>query len=405
MYFEIVRNDETLVRGNDCFGVAYNLDINSQSSFSVILPIYYYRYVQRRNEIKIYLDDGTLAHGVMDNKSVDKVNETIDLDYSQILGEWDRECVPINVIKKHEMISDLMVDPDTAYQEVLWDVRVIDDYDIEYEFSRETKLEALNKIINMTPDINYRVSRTEDRVLEIAKFGEQKNYMITSDNMLGGVTIEENMSDIINVAVSYGDRNDGGATSVTLRDVSADVSLQDPNFPVYITGKKINTAAPPVGYSYTEYAPNNVHEYAVVDLVGLEQEDGDIYEGTFTMNDVTPLEEDGEEISNEDRIAASKVIYERTVRKLIHSRRNPRITVSTYDLPIWVNVGDMIRFVLNNTDSRFDECVGFITEDVVQYDKWVYVLNIDITTDAGGNIMYAVTLSETLAEYFTSREV
>lgn len=405
MYFEIMRKNQTLVRGSDCFGFDYSADLNSTSSFSIMLPIRYLQYTNFRNEIKMYLDDGTLVHGVMSGRSADKVNETITVDYEQILNEWERESVPINVVKKHQMISDLMVDPDTAFQETLWNYDISDDYDIEYEYSRETKLEALNKTIELTPDINYRVSRTEERTLEIGKFGEHKPFIVSAKNIIGDLTIEDNYASVINYATSYGDKNDGGSTSVTLRDVAADVSLQDENFPIVLTSNTINTAAPPVSYSFTEYAPNTVHEYAVVDLVGLERTDGDIHQGTFTRNDISAVQESGAAISNADRVSASVTIYNSTRRKLSHSRPSRQFSTQITDLPISLNVGDKVRFVFDNTESGFGECDGIFTNDIIAVDEYLYLLSFTISSGDDGELLYDVTLAEDIQDIYTTREV
>ncbi|MFV0409638.1 MAG: hypothetical protein ACK5LJ_08075 [Paracoccus sp. (in: a-proteobacteria)] len=405
MYFEIIRKHEVVARSDEFMSFSANIELNGLSSFSLSIPVDFINEVRYRCEIKVYLPDGSICHGLVTAAELDVSTNVIDIDCNEILGEWELECVPTNVVKKKEMISDLMNDPDTNYQETLWDIDVYDDYEIEYEYSRETKLEALDKTIEMTPDINYRVHRVNERNLEIAKFGEKKDYIVSSLNMLNNLSIKYDASNIINVATSYSDKNDGGSTSVTLRDVSADVSLQDERFPVIITEARVNTQAPPVGYSFTEYAPNNQHEFAVLDLDGIEAEDGDIYEGSFSLNDVSAVEENGEEISNEDRIAASKVMYAVTCRKLRYSRRRIVVETSVADLPLDVNVGDRIPFVATGSSAKLTECDDLQQENVFQFNDYLYLISFSINLVEDGTLRYDLNLSDNLAEYYLTREV
>lgn len=72
-------------------------------------------------------------------------------------------------------------------------------------------------------------------------------------------------------------------SSLSLREVYNDTSLQDPNFPVVIIRNNINNER---DYNYIDYpklAPNNQLEYAVIDTESVAMESGLFIEGTFAL--------------------------------------------------------------------------------------------------------------------------
>lgn len=408
MYFEIIYRGKTLITGDDLLATSFRYEINKEPSFSAKLPIKYYPYLMYKNEIKIHLDAEHLIHGLIMSKTIDKTEERIDVEYEHVLFEWTYQSVPTNVAKKGGFVSTLMKDPDIVYQakngEDPWTIKVYDDCEIEYEFSRETKREALDKIIELTPDLNWRVTRSADKTLEIGKFGEHKEVLVSYENILDNLEIEDDNSAIINYAVTLSDKNEGGATSVTLKEVFEHPELQIEGFPVIITGQTINTQSPQVGYNFTEYAPNTINEYAVIDEEGIRRENGDIYEGTYTNNDIQPIQEDGKEITNEDRIKTSQMLYQSTVRKNKMSRRNLKYTFSLGDIPADLNVGDMVRLVFKNNVDTYSGCYGLQTTPVIKSDAWLYVLTIDLQIQDNGSVVYQLTVAQDISSYNVTRE-
>lgn len=417
MYFKIIRKGKILTVGDDLLGFSINYTIGTVPTFRVTLPIKYFPYLNYRNELEIYFDDETYIHGLISIKTIDTVNETMEVDYDHILYEWTYESVPTNVVKKFRTIYQLYNDEDIKYNSQAWEVRVRDDFVIDFEFSRETKLQALDKIISLTPDLHYRVLRDRDRYIEIGKFGDIIHFPVTIDNIVESLTITDDGSNIVNYCVALSDKNDGGATSTTLRDVYLNPELQLEGFPVVLTGNLINTQSAPSSYEtvdedgnveiheFPELAPNSSHEFAVKDLEGIALEDGDIYEGTFTSNAIQPVQEDGNVISNEDRIKASETLYHSAIRLLRQSRRSVLFTVNVDNIPWNLNVGDRIPVAFSNTHSELTACLGERLVEIINEDRYLYVTTINVTLDADGFVSYQLELSPNLDTLLSGREV
>lgn len=405
MYFEIIYKDTILITGDDLLQVDFAYDLNSTPNFSIDLPLKYYHYLDFRSEIKLHFDDGTMLHGIIVSRKITKSQEIVSCEYEHIFYEWTFESIPVNVVKKNTTVSNLMKDPDMIYQKKNWSIDVHNDYPIEYEFSRENKREGLEKIIELTPDLSYRVLRNSDRYLEIGKFGEHKQFLISFDNIVDDLVITDDSSVISNYAVALSDKSEGGATTITLRDVFEHPELEMEGFPVIITGNTINTQAPQVGYRFTEYAPNNIEEYAVIDEYGIMQECGDIYETTVSTNDIQPIQENGKPITNADRINSAKMLYQQTVRRLIHGRRRKLYECSVAYLPSDINVGDKVRLLFENKFDEFYGCSGVNSVGAFSVDAWVYVIRIQLHFQSDGSVVYDLVLSENLSSIYGEREV
>lgn len=147
-------------------------------------------------------------------------------------------------------------------------------------------------------------SFNKDKRIEVGVFGEKKNYTVslrpsgkTNIHILEEPEINEDWSNVINLATVYANKSDSGMSSLSLREVYNDTSLQDPNFPVVIIRNNINNER---DYNYIDYpklAPNNQLEYAVIDTESVAMESGLFIEGTFSFDDLNPfsLEEDVED--------------------------------------------------------------------------------------------------------------
>ena len=87
-----------------------------------------------------------------------------------------------------------------------------------------------------------------------------RNYRI-----IGEPTMETDFSDVINLATVYANKSDSGMSSLSLREVYNDKSLQNPKFPVVILRSNINNER---DYEYVDFpklAPNNQLEYSIID--------------------------------------------------------------------------------------------------------------------------------------------
>jgi len=414
MYFELYQHGKLKVRGSEIYELSVTYKLNAMPTCNVSIGAEYLKYTLFKSEMKIYDEvngKSLYFHGYIQGSQIDKETETLQITIVDVMDEWDKENIPVNVTKKDSDIEKIYIYGGTDFKPRLHDWDILIDYktdkrdDFEYEFSRETKLEGLDKVCGLTESISWLRPRNTDRVLKLSEFGDKKNYIVSDQNIVDQFQVESDGSNIINMVVPLSDKSDSGSTSVTLRDVYNDKSLQLAEFPVILTGNTINDQASQIGFLYPEYAPNNVKEYAVLDVVGISMEDGDIYEGSFASNDITPVQTDGKKISNADRIKASKTLYKKAVRKLKESRRLTTFSVSVVDLPVYVNPGDKVKFIFNNFISDFrDACTPYCRE-VMYVDDWFYVLSIEISYEETGVPVYSLKLSKTLQSELNNREV
>jgi hypothetical protein len=331
---------------------------------------------------------------------------SISVTCTQLFNEWEKETIPVNIAKKNTSVKTLLQDKEFVYKRHPWTI-IFDtsselNQKFEYEFSRESKPEALDKAINMTTDIMKRIPRNSFRVLEVGKFGQKKEFRVTSLNATS-VSMSTDGANIKNMVVPIADKSDGGASSLTLRDlITQDSSIVLDDFPIIDTGFQVNTQAMDIGYDFPQYAPNHKNEFAVIDTYGLEVEDGVIYEGTFSANDLQPIQEDGKKITNADRIKATETLYNTVVRLLKNSRRQLSFTVSLDYFPDDINVLDKIQFAIADCVPNYSACMTEFERNVYASDEWFWVTEIHmVATDCGWT--YEVTLAKDLASILGNR--
>ena len=277
---------------------------------------------------------------------------------------------------------------------------------IDYVYSRQNKLDGLTQTMELTEDLFWRVKFYESREIDISEFGTKKQYIIsmkpTGVNNIAMVeepTVEYDFENVINVATVYSEKSDTGMSSMTLREVYNDPSLQEDGFPVVILRSNVNNERDYSKYvdQYPKLAPNNELEYAVIDEESVAMEAGNIIEGTYAFDDLSPFtpdDEDGntKEITDEDRIEAAKTAYKATIRKLKASRRKLKIKVPVERIPVDVNVGDKIRFIYDNRILKL-ECTPY-QKYILGMDDWYYITKIDYDSQNGG--VDTVTLEKEL---------
>lgn len=264
----------------------------SISNCPFILP-----YLRGRKEIKIYTENAVF-YGNTQSLKIDTVNGVVSITLKHIVGEWNYRQVPTNYAVKNKKVSEIYADEEMKYSNE-WRLNYdkgIEKEVIDYVYSRQSKLEALTKTCELTQTLFWRVPFTSEKQIDIGPFGDKKQYTVslrpsgkTNIRILQEPTIEEDFSNVINLATVYSDKSDGGVTSLTLREVYNDKQLQSPNFPVVILRNNINNERE---YDYVDFpklAPNNQLEYSVIDTESVAIESGLFVEGTFAFDDLSPF--------------------------------------------------------------------------------------------------------------------
>lgn len=311
-----------------------------------------------------------------------------------------------------DKLSDIFDDKNFAYPGWRLDWQDGGDRTIDYVYSRQNKLEALTKTIELTDDLFWRVGFTNEKVIEIGKFGEQKNHIIslkrpgrTNSQILKEPTVDYDFENVINVATVYSEKSDTGMSSMTLREVYMDQDLvkrglidepiQQDGFPVVILRANVNNER-----NYTEYAtqypmlaPNNELEYAVLDEESIALEAGYLIEGTYAFTDLAPTNTESKKVTDKKRIDAAKTAYNAAIRKLKQSRRTYKVTMECTELPADINVGDKVRFIYDNNIWHLEACSNY-WKKVLSYDDWFYVEKISYHIYGDESEVDEITLSK-----------
>ena len=262
-------------------------------------------YLRGRKEIRIYTENA-IFYSNTQSVNVNTNTGVLSISCSHVIKEWEYRQVPTNYATKDKTIPQIYEDDEMKYSNewiMSFDEKASQEV-IDYVYSRQDKLSALTRTCELTPDLFWRVPLTKDKRIEVGAFGEKKNYTVslrpsgkTNIHILEEPEINEDWSNVINLATVYANKSDSGMSSLSLREVYNDTSLQDPNFPVVIIRNNINNER---DYNYIDYpklAPNNQLEYAVIDTESVAMESGLFIEGTFAFDDLNPfsLEEDVED--------------------------------------------------------------------------------------------------------------
>ena len=303
-----------------------------------------------------------------------------------------------------DKLEDIYNDTNFAYPG--WEIDFRDNSGeraIDYVYSRQNKLDALTETMELTHDLWWRVGLWNEKRLEIGTFGDIKPYTLSmkpSGNynirIIEEPTIDYDFENVVNVATVYSDKSDGGMSSLTLREVYNDPSLQKEGFPVVILHSNANNERNYENYitGYPTLAPNNWCEYAIIDEESVALEQGTVIEGTYAFNDLSPFEID-ETISDEKRIRAAKTVYESVIKKLIQARRSYDVTVKTEPIPCDLEVGDRIRFLYDNKLWKMDACSSY-WKKILSYSDYFYVTGISYDYDEYGNMTNTLTLAKWL---------
>lgn len=275
---------------------------------------------------------------------------------------------------------------------------------IDYVYSRQNKLEALTKTLELTDDLFWRVRFVNKKVVDIGTFGERKNYIVTvkrsGESVIGIVeepTIEYDFDNVVNLATVYSEKSDSGMSSLTLREVYNDPTLQKDGFPVVILRANVNNERDYSKYAvqYPKLAPNNELEFAVIDEESVALESGTLIEDSFDFNDLGAFETDSKEVSDKARRRAAITVYKSAIRKLKQSRRSYKVNMTVEELPLNVNVGDRVRFIYDNSLWNLDACSSY-WKKILSYDDWFYITSIEYEFDEMEHETDRITLEKYL---------
>lgn len=304
-----------------------------------------------------------------------------------------------------DKLQDIYNDTNFAYPG--WNIEWRDGAEnrvIDYVYSRQNKLEALTATVELTDDLWWRVGFWNEKKIQIGKFGNLKPYIIskkksgaTNIRMIQEPTIEPDLENVVNVATVYSDKSDGGMSSLTLREVYMDTSLQKSGFPVVILHSNVNNERDYHMYisQFPQLAPNNEIEYAILDEESIALESGTLIEGTYSFNDLSPFQTEGKTISDAKRIQASKTVYDAVVKKLIQSRRSYDIILTTEHIPIDLLAGDKVRLIYDNKIWEQTACSNYWKKILSLNDEF-YITHITYNIDEYGNEWNELTLTKWL---------
>lgn len=290
-------------------------------------------------------------------------------------------------------IGDIYHDYNFAYPG--WEIEFQDDSEdrmIDYVYSRQNKLEALTKTMELTPDLFWRVGFTAEKKIEIGKFGKQKHHTfslkpsgITNTRIVTEPTVDYDFENVANVATVYSEKSDSGMSSMTLREVYNDPDLQKDGFPVVILRTNSNPERDYTKYvtQYPKLAPNNELEFAVLDETSIALESGYLIETSFAFNDLAPFSLEGKKVSDKDRVKAATTAYHAAIRKLKDLRRTYEYPFTAEEMPSDINVGDKVRFIYDNDLWEMTECSNYYKK-ILQMDDWFYVQSVTYNIDQNG---------------------
>lgn len=309
-----------------------------------------------------------------------------------------------------DQIRDIYADMNFAYPG--WELNMSDEAKnttIDYVYSRQNKLEALTKTMELTSDLFWRVRFVNKRILDISKFGDKKPYIFSKKpsganniRILEDPIIEHDFENVINLVSVYSEKSDTGMSSMTLREVYNDPSLQTDKFPCVILRANVNNERNYSKYveQFPKLAPNNELEYAIIDEESVALEGGTVIEGTKAFNDLAPFtpetDDNGntKEVTDDDRKKAAKTAYDASVRWLKLHRRSYKINLVTEELPADLAPGDRVRFIYDNSVYILDSCSNYLKK-ILSYDDWFYITHIGYSID-GNSEVNEVTLEKFL---------
>lgn len=409
-YFIIICTDKT---GKTEFvkkvigGISWTIEANGIPACSFTVPIYDADKFDGHMDCKVIIYK-KMFDGIVKSINLNKDDETVTIELDHKISEWEYRQIPNNYTVKNQTFpmvfcqspflhsTEWYVDADAqAHKEK-----------INYAFSRQSHLEALNKAVELTHDLWWRVGTRYDRYLEIGSFGEKKNYILSESGqterhlkMIDQVSISKEFEQVFNVVTVYGEKSDSSQASLTLREAYLDQQQQGHDiiegFPIVILNSTANKEQKNYYTNITKIASSNSLEFAILDEFSINLEQGKLIEKTVSMNDVAPFEDNGKTISDEERAKQSMIAYKAAVAQLKSARRRDVIKVRIGELPCDLNVLDRIYFDYHNSIVLFDKCSRYCKKIYEASDDF-YIIKIDTSFDSNFVETNVLTLSKEL---------
>jgi len=403
VYYEIIKNDNVVHRSTDIISLSnFNIELNYVPRISLTISACIE--INGHEEVIVYIDDYAF-HGIVWSFRTDVSANTITLNLRHVLSEWKREQIATNMAFKKQTFETIYrlghLEHSNDWNMIFDDVtRNFEPYHV---YSREDKLSGLDTTIELTPSSHYRVSFDKGRALELGVFGEDSGYILSTNEtternleILSISNIDVNLTDVVNVAVVYGDKEDTGMTNLNLRDAFMHGTV-DPNFPIVVLRSGINNEREYQYIQFPKLAPNNYLEFGVIDAAGIAQERGAIIEGSFSFNNLSAFGINGEEITDDDRIRASQSVYERTKRELVSRRRSDVLRVRVAEIPKGLKVGSYIRPIISEKAIENRLCDEKVCEIISRNEKmYITAIRYEIVN---GVICGTLTLDNSVRVY------
>lgn len=302
-------------------------------------------------------------------------------------------------------IADIYADTNFAHPG--WEINFLDgsgDYNIDYVYSKQNKLEALTQTCELTEDLFWRVDFSGEKRIDIGKFGEKKPYIVSKKppgkyniQIISEPEVDHDFENVINVATVYSQKSDSGMSSLTLREVYNDPSLQKDGYPVVILRSNANNERDYTKYisQYPKLSPNNQYEYAVLSERSIALEAGNLIEDAYEFNDLGAFSVDGQKITDKDRIKCAVTAYKAAIRLLNQAERRYIINSSTSELPNDIIIGDKVRLVYDDYIYKLAKCTNYEYKTLTQ-DDWFYVTKIEYNINTGGGEIDSISLEKRL---------
>lgn len=388
--------------------LSWTISPNEIPSCSFTIPAYEAEKFDGHIDCKIVVY-GKVFDGIVKDIELHKENETAVIQLDHKISEWDYRQIPDNYTIKNQTFSAVFSQSPFLYS-TDWYIdldSVAHKEKVNYAFSRQGHLEALSKATSLTDNLWWRVGTRYNRYLEIGAFGKKKNYILSETGqtekhirIIGEISISKHFDDVYNVATVYGEKSDSSQTSLTLREAYIDQQRQGHDiikgFPIVILNPTANTEQKNYYTNITKIASNNSLEYAILDEFSINLEQGKLIENTISMNDLSPFEENGEKISDEERAKQARIAYNVGVRRLKSARRRDEIRVPIGKLPCDLNVMDRIYFDYHNSIVLFDKCSRYCKKIYSASDEF-YITKIETTFDENLIETNTLTLSKELS--------
>ncbi len=407
LYWKDTANSRVLLTSDAFLGneIVFDVELMTIPNITFTIPIEVLKDQEKLPdaafEFVLEFDNGHIFHGKVMHSTYDLVNNIVTIEGDHVAEELEHQRIPTNYAVKEKTLEEIYETDETLqgkFNAEDWTFKFVDeakDVRFSYLFSNQDKLTALTDACKQTENVFWRISLTEERTIEIGFFGQYVNEFLVNDfNMLGNsFQVEEDFRDLCNYGIYLTDKSDSGTSALTLRDVYNKEELINPDFPIIETGQEINTER---RYDYIDLIPfgaNNHGDYAVLDKEGVALEAGNIYEEAFTSNDVQTIANQNEELSDEDRLIASRQLYAQAIRKLIHRRRKIAYTFQVNDLPRGINVGDKLRLQFIDEILKVTNCTNYYKK-LLQIDDYFYISNIKMTVGLAGHVVFTVTVEK-----------